>query len=247
MLINTEAFVLKNRKYGETDSMLTLFTRKLGKVNAIAKGARRPKSNLLAGIQPFGYSDFILFKGKSLYTVNQCESKKIFYGIREDLDKLTYGAYVLELIEVVTNEGQTNNRLFNLLEKTLTVLLERDIVPETIVRAFELKLLAYSGFKPHLRGCVGCGRTQFNTVRFSIEAGGILCPHCFHEDPFAIGVSETTIRLANYLMEKELSEISTLKIKKSLMNELNQLLKKYMMVHINKYQFKSLEMLDKLS
>ncbi len=247
MLVNTEAFVLKNKKYGETDSMLTLFTRKLGKVNAIAKGARRPKSNLLAGIQPFGYSDFILYRGKSLYTVTQCDSKKIFYGIREDLDRLTYGAYILELIEAVTNEGQTNNRLFNLLGITLMQMTEKDVVLPTIVKAFELKLLAYSGFKPHLRGCVSCGATQFSPVRFSIEEGGILCPSCFAKDPFALRISETTIRLANYLLEKEPKEITRLKVKKNLMDELNQLLKKYMMVHINKYQFKSLEMLDKLS
>lgn len=247
MLVNTEAFVLKNKKYGETDSMLTLFTRKLGKINAIAKGARKPKSSLLAGIQPFGYSDFILYRGKSLYTITQCDSKKIFYSIREDLDKLAYGAYFLELVEAVTNEGQTNNRLFNLLGKALMQLEEKDIELLTIVRAFELKLLVYSGFKPQLKACVSCGKVQFNPIHFSMEGGGILCPDCFQVDPFAIKVSETTIRLANYLLDRELVEISKLKVHENLMKELKNLLKKYILVHINKYQFKSLDMLDKLS
>lgn len=246
MLINTEAFVLKNRKYGETDSLLTLFTRKLGKVNVIAKGARRPKSTLLAGIQPFGYSEFVLYKGKSLYTVNQCESKRIFYGIREDLTRLTYGAYLLELVEVVTQEGQTNNRLFNLLGNTLVQMTQEDVILPTLVRAFELKLLICVGLKPHLKGCVSCGSTQFSPVRFSSEEGGILCPQCFSVDPHAMAVSETTIRLATFLMEKELRMVSKVRIKESLMMELKKLLKQYISVHLSQYPFQSLDMLDKL-
>src|SRR5690554_3964838 len=110
MLLKTEGFVLKNRKYAETDSLLVIFTRKIGKIHAIAKGVQRLKSSLMAGVQPFCYSDFVLYKGKSLYTVSQCEPKQIFYKIREDIKHLSYGAYVVELIEAVTNEGQTNNR-----------------------------------------------------------------------------------------------------------------------------------------
>ncbi len=246
MLIKTEGFVLKNKKYAETDSMLTLFTRMVGKVNVIAKGARRPKSNLLAGIQPFCYSDFVLYKGRSLYTVSQCEAKKIFYEIREDLDCLSYGAYLLELVEAVTNEGQTNNRLFNLLGKTLSIITNKDIELQTIVRAFELKLLFYSGFKPHLTSCVNCNAQQFKQIRFSVEEGGIICPQCFQVDPFATKISETAVRLANYLLNKDIIEIQKLKVNETLNKELKIILKKYIMVHINKYQFKSLEMLDKL-
>ncbi|WP_026476310.1 DNA repair protein RecO [Alkaliphilus transvaalensis] len=246
MLIKTEGFVLKNNKYGETDSMLTLFTRKVGKITAIAKGARRPKSNLLAGIQPFCYSDFVLYKGKSLYTVSQCDSKEIFYKIREDLDALTYGAYYLELVEAVTNEGQTNNRLFNLLGKTLTVISTKDIEILTVTRSFELKLLTYAGYKPHLTSCVSCNNTSFSQIKFSVEEGGLLCPNCFQVDPFAIKISVTAVRLANYLINKDITEIQKLKVNDKLNKELKEILRKYIIVHINKYQFKSLEMLEKL-
>ncbi|MBM7614638.1 DNA repair protein RecO [Alkaliphilus hydrothermalis] len=250
MLIKTEGFVLKNKKYGETDSMLTIFTRKIGKINAIAKGARKPKSTFLAGIQPFCYSDFVFYKGKSsLYNLSQCDAREIFYCIREDLDALTYGAYLLELVEAVTNEGQTNNRLFNLLGKTLSMLAnkdQKDFELQTVVRAFEVNLLAYSGFKPHVHSCVNCNQSNFKQIKFSHEEGGILCPKCFTVDPFASKISETTVRLANYLLNKDILEIQKLKVNEALNNELKLILKKYIMVHINKYQFKSLDMLDKL-
>ncbi len=138
MLLKTEGFVLKNRKYKETDSLLVLFTRKLGKINAIAKGVQRPKSSLMACVQPFCYSDFVLYKGRSLYTVSQCESKEVFYKIREDMKTFSYAAHAIELIEAVTNEGQTNNRLFNLLGKTLFILTQAGIELETVIRSYEI-------------------------------------------------------------------------------------------------------------
>ncbi|KAB3535360.1 DNA repair protein RecO [Alkaliphilus pronyensis] len=245
MLIKTEGFVLKNRKYSENDSLLTIFTRKAGKINAIAKGARKPKSALLAGVQPFCYSDFVLYKGRNLYTVNQCELKQIFYSIREDLDKLVYGSYILELIETVTTEGQTNNRLFNLLGKTLFILAKKDIEVNTVVRAFELKFLVYSGYKPYFNSCVSCGTNELDGSSFSFTEGGVLCSQCTAIDKQSVKISEMTLRLGNYLLQKDMMDIQKLKIHESLNNQLKKLIKKYIMTHINKYEFKSLEIVDK--
>ncbi|KAB3533248.1 DNA repair protein RecO [Alkaliphilus serpentinus] len=246
MLIKTEGIVLKNRKYGENDSLLTIFTRKAGKVNAIAKGGRKPKSNLLAGIQPFCYSDFVLYKGKSLYTISQCESKEIFYSIREDLTRLSYGAYLLQLVEAVINEGQTNHRLFSLLGKALFLLKKEDIEIQSIIRSFELNYLVYAGYKPHLTSCINCNTTEMKDLRFSIQEGGILCPKCHHTDPFALRVSETTIKLAYYLLNKDIVEIQKLKIHPLLNEQLKKIIKKYIVAHINIYEFKSLDLVDKL-
>jgi DNA repair protein RecO (recombination protein O) len=246
MLLKTEGFVLKNRKLGEADSLLTIFTRKLGKINAVAKGARKPRSPFLAGVQPFCYSEFVVYKGKNLYQVSSCDSKQIFYSIREDMDKLAYSAYLLELVEAVITEGQTNNRLFNLVGKTLSLMLMEEIELNTIVRAFELKLLHYAGFRPQFTSCVSCGGRGDLLFRFSISQGGILCGSCSGEDTAAVKISGTTIRLANYLMSKEIEEVYKLKINNFLNNELKNILKKYIFEHINIYHFKSLEIIEKL-
>lgn len=247
MLLKTEGFVLKNKKYGEADSLLSLFTRKAGKISAIAKGGRKPKSTLLAGIQPFCYSDFVLYRGKSLYTVNQCEVIEIFYPIREDLKKLTYCSYLIELVDAVITEGQTNNRLFNLLGKTLYLFKKDDIEIDTIVRAFELKFMYYSGFKPHLSSCVNCNHEETGQQwRFSPQQGGLLCKNCYHTDLYAMKISEPALRLANYLLNKDITQIQKLKVNDFLNEELKNVLKKYISVHINKYDFKSLDIADKL-
>lgn len=246
MLITTEGFILKNRKYGETDSILTIFTRKVGKINAIAKGARRPKSNLLAGIQPFCYSEFVLYKGRNLYTVSQCDAKEIFYPLREDLKKLSYSAYLVELVEAVVTEGQTNNRLFNLLGKTLYILKKDDVELNTIVRAFEIKLMNYIGYKPQFTSCVHCNNGKSQSWKFSSTEGGLLCTSCFSVDPFAMKIGNTTIKLAIYLLTRDMAEIQKLKISSYLNEELKKILKQYILTHISKYNFKSLEVAEKL-
>ncbi|MFW5649509.1 MAG: DNA repair protein RecO [Candidatus Alkaliphilus sp. MAG34] len=246
MLVTTEGFVLRNRKYRETDSLLTIFTRKVGKINAIAKGAHRPKSNLLAGIQPFSYSEFVLYKGRSLYSINQCEVKEIFYPLREDLKKLSYAAYLLELVESVITEGQTNNRLFNLLGRTLYILKEDNVEINPIIRAFEIKLMNYSGYRPHLVGCVHCANKQSISWKFSAEQGGLLCSSCFNIDSSAIRIRNTTVKLAIYLLAKDIEEIKDLKVSRYLNNELKNVLKQYILTYTNRYNFKSLEMAEKL-
>jgi len=246
MLITTEGFILKNKKYGETDSLLTIFTRKAGKINAIAKGARRPKSNLLAGIQPFCFSEFVLYKGRNLYTVSQCDSKEIFYPLREDLKKLSYSSYLVELVEAVTIEGHTNNRLFNLFGKTLYLLKKDDVEINAIVRAFEIKLLSYIGYTPQLTSCVHCNIKESLSWKFSSTEGGLLCSSCFSVDPFSMKIGSTTIKLAIYLITRDMVEIQKLKISNHLNDELKKILKQYILTHINKYDFKSLDVAEKL-
>lgn len=246
MLISTEGFILKNRKYGEADSLLTIFTRKIGKVNAIAKGSRRSKSSLLAGTQAFCYSDFVLYKGKSLYTVSQCDVKEVFYPLREDLKKLSYAAYLIELVECLVTEGQTNNRLFNLLGKTLYILKEEDIEIESLIRAFEIKSMDYSGYRPYLINCVNCGKGQSKSWRFSGQEGGIVCSSCFNIDQYAMKIRDTSIKLAIYLLTRDMLEIKDLKVSKHLNRELRKILGQFIASHTNKYSFKSLEVGEKL-
>ena len=246
MLITTEGFILKNRKFGETDSILTIFTRKAGKITAIAKGARRPKSNLLAGIQPFCYSEFVLYKGKNMYTVSQCEAKEIFYPLREDLKRLSYASYLVELVEAVTTEGQTNHRLFNLFGKTLFLLKKSDIEINPIVRAFEIKLMNYLGYKPQLMSCVNCDSKETTAWKFSATEGGLLCSSCYSADLFAMKISNTAVKLAIFLLMKDITEVQKLKISDHLNEELKKILKQYILTHTNKYDYKSLEVAEKL-
>jgi len=246
MLLKTDAVVLKNNRFGEGDMILTLFSKKIGKLQAVNKGSKRSKSRFSPGVQLFSFGEFVLYKGKDLYQVSQVDVKDSFYKLREDVEKLAHASYILELTNSVIIEGQTNNRLFNDLIKCLDILSNMNIDFETLVKAYELKLLTYSGFKPKLDSCVNCGGNSMGELRFSVKEGGLLCKQCIHEDIHAFNISSTAVNVLQYLIHTDLMNISRLKIKTYILIELNRLLKPYILTHLDKTHFKSLELLNSI-
>ncbi|MBB6217914.1 DNA repair protein RecO (recombination protein O) [Anaerosolibacter carboniphilus] len=244
MLCKTDGVVLKQTKFGEGDLILTLFTKKMGKVQAVAKGVRRSRGKFTGSTQLFAYGEFVLFKGRDLYQVSQVDLKESFYQLREDITKLTYGAYILELTESIITEGQTNNRLFHSLLSCLSVLAKMEKAYETVVKAYELKLLSYSGYKPELDRCVYCGKAGESVIKFSSKEGGTICRSCFGQDIYAMRISSTTINVMKYLMNTDLEQIARLRVKSDIMEELNKILKHYISTHLEKSKFKSLQFLD---
>lgn len=107
IILNTQGIVLKAVRYKENDVILTLFTRKLGKVSAIAKGAKRNKSSLLSSAQLFSYANYTLKRKGNMYTVNQSDTIKSFYDISYDIEAFSYATYITKLVEGSTCENQT--------------------------------------------------------------------------------------------------------------------------------------------
>lgn len=246
MLLKTDAVVLKNHKFGEGDMMLTLFTKKIGKLQAVNKGYRGLKKKFSPGVQLFSYGEFVLFKGRDLYQVSQVDTKESFYRLREDVEKLSFASYILELTNCVITEGQTNNRLFEELVKCLDVLANMNSDPDTIIKAYELKLMSYSGFRPELSQCVFCGNDSLKEAFFSINEGGLVCMNCYEQDKSSISISETGILVLKYLIDTELKNIAKFKIKPLVKKELEKLIKSYISTYIDKTNFKSLEFLNTL-
>ena len=122
MHIKTQGIVLRQTSFKDTDKILTIFCRENGKINAMAKGAKRTKSPIMGSTQMFCYSDFVLFKGRNFYHINQGEVLNSFYSLREDLFKLAYGSYILEIVEAGITEGESNETIFLLVLKTLKTL-----------------------------------------------------------------------------------------------------------------------------
>ncbi|MCT4605264.1 MAG: DNA repair protein RecO [Marinisporobacter sp.] len=244
MLLKTEAVVLKQKSFGERNAVITLFSKKLGKIQGVAKGFKRSKGKYSVGTQPFCYAEFVLFKGKDLYQISQVDLKDSFYKLRENVIKLTYASYILELTESIITEGQTNNRLFDLLVEYLHIFSNMNKEYATLTKAYELKLLMYSGYKPELNRCVSCGSIENEKVKFSAREGGLLCRNCLGVDPYSMKISRVTINVMKYLMHKDLIQIAKLKIKSDVLKELEKIVKHYIQIHIDKNQFKSLQFLD---
>ncbi len=247
MLVKTEGIVLKNMKYKESDGILTIFARKLGKVSVMARGARSSKSKYLAGAQPLCYSDFVLYKGKSMYTLNDVDTIHNHYRLREDLDSLSVASFFVELVDAVTIEGQSNNRLFSLFIESLGALENKTGVSDLIVLRFLLQFLKFSGYEPYMKGCNQCSTGKSSRWVLDMEEGGLLCEECQRKSRGrAHPLSAKAIRLAKYLMIIDIDDLQELKVHPKLIRELKGVFQQYMMIHLDKRNFKSLDFLTKI-
>jgi len=177
--LRAEAIVLRHIDWGEADRLLTLYTRELGKVRAIAKGARKINSRKAGHIEPFTRVTLQLAKGRDLLIVTQAQMIDAYQPLREDLTRMGYAAYALELLDrFVPDEEIAVPSLYRLIGETLARLAtETDAwLP---IRYYEMRLLDHLGFRPQLFECANCGRDILPEDQFfSYAAGGVICPRC---------------------------------------------------------------------
>ena len=172
----TEAIVLSHRRLGEADRIVTLLTPLRGKVDAVAKGALRPRSKLAGHLEPLTRVDVLLAHGRTLDVVTQAQMRDGFPALHADLDRLSMAMYLLELTDRLTidragDDGRGQQPLYELLHASLVRIARGDGL-HLAARSFELALLELSGFRPEWRICVGCGsaRSIGGTVALPIVA-----------------------------------------------------------------------------
>lgn len=137
--------VLKTMDFKEKDKLLWIFTEELGKVSVLCKGVRNQKSRMQSLAMPLLLGEFILYKGKSMHTLNEGAVITTFKGLKEDLVLLTYGSYFLELCDIASLDSEPDSELFMNLITSLYILESKALEPEYVARAFELKVIRSSG------------------------------------------------------------------------------------------------------
>ncbi len=172
-LYREEAVVLRTHKLGEADRILVLMTSGRGKVRAVAKGVRKTKSRFGSRLEPPGHVSLLLYEGRNLDVVSQADSLDNYRAIREDLDRMTDALSLVEAVDQVAQEGESNTALFRMLAAALRTLAGVEQRPPLLVGAFYWKLLALEGVAPVLDECVRCGAADL--VSFDPAEGGTLC------------------------------------------------------------------------
>lgn len=244
----TEGIVLKYTNLGEADKILTILTRNNGKIKAIAKGCRKPKSSLLSSSEVFVFSEFVLYKGTNFYHISQALTRETFYNIRKDLLRLSYATYFAELAETVSYEGLPSERLFLLLAKALYYLSTGEIPMGLLHLGYQLKLMDISGYRPNLTKCAVCRKTSEEFARFSVGQGGVICGDCspyenLTKDGDVFKISQGTIEAFKFLLNTEISRLNTKKIDNTIFNEIDKITRSFIQRHLDK-RFKSLDFLD---
>ena len=190
-IVKTEGVVLKSMKYRESSKIVTLYTREFGKMSTIVKGARRAKNKYGSSLEPMSYDSVVVYKkeGRDLQTLAQCELIKSFRHLYDDLERMSAGLTIVELVNMIAHEEEGNVPLFALLVESLELLNAAQKNPSNLLYRFEIRLAAILGFRPTFDACISCqapveSSQEFREdIPFHLSKGGPLCGRCTSRVP----------------------------------------------------------------
>lgn len=225
----SDAIILRRRNLGEADRLLTVLTPRHGRLELIAKGARRPASAKTGHVELFTRSELLVHRGRELGIAVQAELREAWEPLHGDLQLGAWAGHVAELVERFTTPGDNELQpVFELLDATFGRLCaERDA--RLVVRHFELQLLDVTGFRPELQFCVIGGepvvaRDQF----FSRADGGVVCPECAGRGLGQMPLALPTLKVLRHLQRSAWSELRVLQVPEALHNDLERVMTAYM-------------------
>ena len=175
----SEAIVIRGVDFSETSRIVTVLTPGRGKVALMAKGVRRKNSALSGLLDAFNRVSlqFQWKDSRSVQTVSEGVLIDGYSAIKSDLEKSTYGAFILELLGKLSHENYPNEDVYHTVLHGLDALVQwHDDVP-TFISWWAIQLMTHAGFAPSIDQCGSCGTLLTNPAGFS-NASGLVCGNC---------------------------------------------------------------------
>ena len=180
----TQAINLKSYNLGESDKIMVMYSREYGLLRAVAKGVKKATSSLGGRMQLLIANNLLLAKGKNLDVICQAEIIDSFSGIKNDMTKLIYSFYCVELVSIFGLEDDFNSKeiydiTFEAL-KNISIFSSLEEILWTVIR-FKLRILQQLGYAVELDNCVKCNKMEYNYKDyhfFCSESGGVICSTC---------------------------------------------------------------------
>ncbi|MBU5455118.1 DNA repair protein RecO [Caproiciproducens sp. MSJ-32] len=233
--------IIKTKEFKENDKLVWLYTDKLGKITTIAKGAKKNKSRLFPVTLPFCYGEFVLFKGKNLFNLQEGKIINSFQGLLENLDKLTYSSYLCELIDICLEEGEINYALFKDFITCMYLLNTDALDYEILIRSFELRLLKATGYGLKLDNCGICNKKISVSNYISLINYGGVCEEC--EKYGGIYISKPAYNSIKFLLKTSMDKLYRLNINEDIKKDIYKITN-YIISSNYTRKPKSLEMLN---
>lgn len=243
--ISVTGMVLYGAPAGEYDRRVVLLTKERGKISAFARGARRPNSTLMGVTSPFSFGTFVLYEGRTSYTLMSASISNYFAELRTDVEGAYYGFYFMDLAGYYAREACDESQMLKLLYQTLRALGNKHIPNRLVRRIYELRAITINGEGPQVFECLSCGAKEENMV-FSVKKGGLLCRKCQGKISDGKKLLPSTLYTLQYVISAPVEKLYNFIVKDEVLQELEDLMDKYLNEYLHK-SFKSLEILQTIA
>lgn len=256
MIVETEAVVLHSINYRDTSKIVTLYTRKFGKIKVIAKGVKNQKTNKFgSSLEAMTHSSVVVYKKEhsDLHLLSKSEIVTPFSKLQGDSERMFTGLAVMELVNMVIHDEEENEVLFSLLVKALIAIDCAEKNAMNVLFGFMIKMFDQFGFGLTLDSCQQCNRKtaehDFISVLLRLSDGKLICPNC-SADQTSTGtkISGGLLKSLYYFQTNDIEKLTTLSVPSGMRDDLMAILQSFLRYHIDSVRtLKSLSLLQSIS
>ncbi len=246
----TLALVLAKQDYRDTSLLVDLYTQEHGKIKGIVRGIRDGRHRYGSTLEPFSLNEIMFYKrkrGGDLHQVTQVDLVDLFPAVREDLERLAYASYFIELIDELTEVEEAEPDIFSL-ALDLLAFLSSGASSKRAARIFEIKFFEILGFMPEIKACVICRAELPDPAFFSVKQGGIFCQSCAGKAQdlargsgasvastgVGIPVSRGTINFLEHARRAPVKDLYHVKVAQEVGGELEKVLRRFVDFHLQR-------------
>jgi DNA repair protein RecO (recombination protein O) len=228
-MYQTQAIVLSRFELGEADRVLTLLTPHDGKIKAIAKGVRRPRSRIGGAVEPFAELHLVLVRGRTFDVITQASVGEAWLRLRERLESTATAWYVGELAERAVEERANAYPVYALLRRAFQ-LLDDGMSPSRVARWYEFGLADALGMRPEVERCVECDRVleSDESFRWVPMLGGVVCGRCTAPPAEQAALSLAALKLLRAYRRMDIEAIAALRLPRVVELEAEEALRRFM-------------------
>lgn len=231
MYFKTNALVLKTTRSYNNDVYLTLFTEHGGKMSVLASFAKSSKSVFAACSKPFVIGEFVVNTKLKTPKLIACDLESSNFRITDDLDKLSYGNYFLEVCHLTTYENIIDMKHYKLITSLISELSEVEVAFLPLMRlTYLVKLMKITGHGANLAPqCGQCGQVA-DTYWFDIREGQLKCGHC-NPSKQGFKMKSDWVQLLKYIETKPMAILKSTKIHPGYMKPLIEIYEAFLKYH----------------
>ena len=240
----TEGLVIKEMNVGESDRLVTLFTRDSGIIRAFAAGAKNIKSKKGAATALLTYSSFTILKKKDSYRIYEASPIEIFFSYGSNIEVLTLSQYFCELAYCFGEENSPNPELLRLILNSLYFITKKNKSLFLIKAITELRAASICGYSPNLVACEECGCFEADVMFFNLEDGSIICSECSPQNS-GIPIDKTLLSAMRHIVYSDFNKLYSFEIPENSAKRLSSITEKYLTSQAD-YKFSTLEFFNTL-
>lgn len=245
MRFNTDGIILREQNSGEADRIITILTREKGVIRAFAKGARRPKNKLHSGTQLLCYGNFIIYAGKSSFSVEEAQPAELFYNLRNDIELLSLAQYFCEISFVIVPEGERAEEFIRLFLNSLHFLANSKRPKPILKSIFEMRIISLAGYMPNLVACEFCGDYKNDVMFFDMQSGLLYCQKCKIEGSLS-EVTWPVLKALRHIVFSPIEKLFNFTLAEDSQNHLSRITESYLLIQ-TQHRFSTLDFYKTIS